>query len=412
MIRSTCITVLSAGVLAGLAGCSQWWQSFQPGPQRKSPTQTVAQAPEAADEVPVEPEPDPAPVDDTHQPETVAQVLEFVDRLNVVSNTDDSERPVIPADQDSTEASPATETGLTVNAGVDLKAVPQPLEPADEQTGPLPPVIESVFVRGALTAETDEGPDPTGGAANVPVSADPPEDRLSLEQMVTLLGDHVAQTPSDLRAQWQLKLLQMVQGDDDAARHFSEELAEDSAQFLGQLVETLIAGRELLENPVTSIDTALDSVETLRESLAQQADLRIPTVALCSRVKTFGVFDELPASALLPHEANRAIVYLEVDNFLSEQTAGERYRTVLNGELEVLTASGQQVWQHAEPQIVDLCRTRRRDFFLAQLVTLPATLGAGEYVLKVTLEDELSGKMTQAIHPFQVGTAAVVEAGP
>jgi len=76
----------------------------------------------------------------------------------------------------------------------------------------------------------------------------------------------------------------------------------------------------------------------------------------------------------------------------------------------VLTPDGRSVWQHQEPDIVDTSRQRRNDFFLAQMVALPATLEPGEYVLKVSVQDELSGKSNQAIHRFSVGTASIAGA--
>ena len=77
----------------------------------------------------------------------------------------------------------------------------------------------------------------------------------------------------------------------------------------------------------------------------------------------------------------------------------------------MLTASGQSLWRHDEPEIIDLSRQQREDFFLAQMITLPATLGPGEYVLKVTIQDALSGKSNQAILPFTLGSTSVAAAG-
>jgi hypothetical protein len=68
-----------------------------------------------------------------------------------------------------------------------------------------------------------------------------------------------------------------------------------------------------------------------------------------------------------------------------------------------LTAAGQSIWQHEEPEIVDICRRRRTDFFVAQRITLPPTLSAGDYVLKVLMEDRLSGKANEGTCVFTIG---------
>ena len=87
------------------------------------------------------------------------------------------------------------------------------------------------------------------------------------------------------------------------------------------------------------------------------------------------------------------------------------YRTVFATRLEVLTAEGRTVWQHEEPKVIDRCQRRRHDFFIAQRVTIPGTLSAGEYVLKMMVEDKLSGRVSEAVHTFHVSAADMRTAG-
>jgi hypothetical protein len=100
--------------------------------------------------------------------------------------------------------------------------------------------------------------------------------------------------------------------------------------------------------------------------------------------------------------SNPTIVYSEIRNLRSEPVEGSQYRTLLGTRIEILTADGDSVWQHVEPEIVDLCRRRRNDFFIAQRIVLPSTLPPGEFVLKVLVEDRLSGKADEATHRFTV----------
>jgi len=89
-----------------------------------------------------------------------------------------------------------------------------------------------------------------------------------------------------------------------------------------------------------------------------------------------------------------------------------RFQTVLGTRLEVLSEQGQSMWQHEEREIVDLCRRRRTDFFLAQRITIPPTLPAGPYVLKVLIEDKLSNLANEATHRFTVHTPTSVAINP
>jgi len=69
------------------------------------------------------------------------------------------------------------------------------------------------------------------------------------------------------------------------------------------------------------------------------------------------------------------------------------------------------LWTHEEPEIVDDCRRRRRDFFIAQRVALPANLPAGELVLKVLVTDKQSGKAQESTLPITMSGSSVATRG-
>jgi hypothetical protein len=113
----------------------------------------------------------------------------------------------------------------------------------------------------------------------------------------------------------------------------------------------------------------------------------------------------MPETDFVAGRTLRTIVYSEIANFGSELTEDGHYRTQLATRLEILTADGRSVWDREEPEIVDLCRRRRNDFFIAQRVTLPPTLPADDYVLKVLVEDRLTGKVDEVAHRFAIRSA-------
>ena len=136
--------------------------------------------------------------------------------------------------------------------------------------------------------------------------------------------------------------------------------------------------------------------------IAPLGSLSIPTVALCTKVQAFGVYEELPDGFLREFARNQAIAYFEVANFATEQMPDGRFRTLLSDRFEVLTLEGESIWRHEEPEIEDLSRRRREDFFVAQRIVLPSGVKEGRYVLKVTVEDRLADKQTQAVLPFNI----------
>ncbi|MHC4234265.1 MAG: hypothetical protein ACYSUQ_04035 [Planctomycetota bacterium] len=408
-------------LLIALAGCSD----LAGWPTKQSPRRVVAKPqpapPTIASSQSAEGETHPG---DPHREETIDQVLAFVDRLGQTAepeaNSDAQEQATAAPESGSDRGlqsprpGPGDWSAARVNRPLDVNvASDQVSDPAPPQdTPPLAaPVIESVFIPTARGVDLAEADPQTKRTTNSPLSAtDPPMGRISVEQWIEALTERTGEHPEDTLAQWELRLLQLAVGDDQAARTPPADTTGEYGALLGKLIDTVIATREALLNPVTASDAALETVEALQTTLQEQSDLRIPTVALCTRVQTFGVYEEMAGDAFVANRANRAIVYLEIGNFMSEQTSDGHHRTVLSDDLEVLTPDGRSVWRHEEPSIVDVSRQRRHDFFLAQMITLPGTLGPGEYVLKVSVQDELSGKSNQAIHRFSILSSSVAQA--
>ncbi|MCP4250884.1 MAG: hypothetical protein GY778_27920 [bacterium] len=406
---------ICAGLLLAAIGCNErqgWWKLQSPQP-------AVAQA------EPVEPAPvEPATVEaeDPHKQETIDQVLDFVARL------DQTDAGLVGASDDPTETSTvggrqiaAIEPASTSPTPMNESAVNMPLEvgagtAADGESpepaappAPAPPVVHAVFIRNALADGSSDDSEAIAPSrtTNSPLAANtPPRGTMNIDALLEVLGERVQANPEDVTARWEFGLLQLAVGDEQAARNLPADSTGGMSELLTRALETMIAVRRALEHPVTQSEAALQAVSALHTVLREHGDLLIPAVALCTRVQTFGVYDEMADGALLPHRANRAIVYIEAANFFSERTPEGQYRTVLSNRLEVLTPQGQSLWQRQEPSIVDLSRQRRTDFFVAQLITLPDSLGAGDFVLKVTLQDELSGKSNQAIHRFSIGPSS------
>jgi hypothetical protein len=127
---------------------------------------------------------------------------------------------------------------------------------------------------------------------------------------------------------------------------------------------------------------------------------------------TFGSYEEMASEDFVAGRPIQTIVYSEIRNLKAAKNEEGVFETSLSTRLEALTTDGKSVWQREEPEIVDHCRRRRTDFFIAQRITLPPTLPAGEYVLKVLVEDELSGKVGEASQPFTVHSPVSIAKGP
>ncbi|UCF32676.1 MAG: hypothetical protein JSV78_10120 [Phycisphaerales bacterium] len=273
------------------------------------------------------------------------------------------------------------------------------------------PVIQSVSIRTPTSVAPDTTQVVEDHVSNTPIELDRTHKPFSLDDFVADLEKQAEET-SDLDTQWQLSMIRLALGRDEEATQLSENLSPDTRRILTGLVNAAVVLRGAARNPLCIDGHVLDGVDDLRNALADLADPIVRSVALCRSVVTFGVYEVMDELEFVAGRSIRTIVYCEVGNFKSQEMPEGMHQTVLGTRLEVLSADGKSVWQQEEPEIEDLCRGRRSDFFLAQRITLPPTLPAGDYVLKVYVEDKLSGRANEANHPFRMIEQSALAAEP
>lgn len=163
------------------------------------------------------------------------------------------------------------------------------------------------------------------------------------------------------------------------------EMLSEFQNFFQQLGKNLDGSREAEE-------VLLESIETLRASLHTDPILSIGELALCTRVGGFGDFDAFNRYTFLAHNAQQAIVYIEIDGFASEINDDGEWVTKISQQLVIYSdRDGIPVWREDWQTAVDKSRNKRGDFFLVQLITLPKALSVGRYHLKVRIRDEING---------------------
>ncbi len=272
------------------------------------------------------------------------------------------------------------------------------------------PMLLSVSIRAEATPEPHAPKPVETKTTNTPLDVEPGERPMSLERLATTLESRVREA-NDFDAEWQLRLVRLAMGRDIQAVEMSSKLSEEAHRLLSALCKVAAAVRDVARDPMLTGQDALARVVELGQVLADRADPVVSAVALCRRVVTFGVYDEMTEADFVAGRTTQTILYSEVNNFRSQPTSEGLHETRLATRLELLTADGQSVWQKEEPEIVDLCRRRRTDFFIAQRITLPPTLPAGDYVLKVLVEDTLSGKVSEATRPLTITSPLSVASG-
>ncbi len=335
------------------------------------------------------------------------EVSDFIHRLQRKARADSdrvAESPDVAAA--SAEYVPTGTASTSANMAVALP------EPGQEEQWALPPKkpteateaprVEAVTIVGAVPGPEEEAETRTL-STNEPLDATAVAEEFSIRKYIKMLEDALQTDPADVELQWLLSTMRLVMGEKDKATEISHEIAREPAELLRDAVRLFADMRQLLVDPSHPADETLVALEALRTKLRERAELVIPAVALCTRVRTFGVYDEMPPGQLTAYQTNRTVVYTEVKNFVSKKLADGQYETLLAGRLELLTRDGRLVWHHEESSIKEVSKQRREDFFLAQLVTFPPDLSPGDYVLKVMIQDLLGGKANEAHVEFSIG---------
>ncbi|MBI1370585.1 MAG: hypothetical protein GC162_18260 [Planctomycetes bacterium] len=167
-------------------------------------------------------------------------------------------------------------------------------------------------------------------------------------------------------------------------------------------------GRSLGKSPEEDRQNLQIAADELLEQLRSgHKTLKLLNANLCTRVNGYGVFTPFKSNTFLAGQEQRAIVYAELENFKPRIDSDGLYEVSLTQQLVLYNqADGLPVWRIAPTEIIDRSRNRRRDFFIIQVVALPARLGVGKYNLKLTVTDQIG----QAVDEVQIPINIVADA--
>ncbi len=256
----------------------------------------------------------------------------------------------------------------------------QTISPAPAQTPSKPISIAAVT--------------PTRSNVITSSSADSLSDRLSQQ---------LKDSPRDVWAHMEYQLLKLLK--DEAAPDMSAlaALPTEDRELVGVILDGMSNFRNgLRADSNMMLSGKIRPLIDMSERLRSQAELTIPTLALCSNVNGFGNYDPIEPARFEADKEHRVIVYCEVGNFLSNLN-GKLWETKLTWDMTLYTAEDAiPVWSDKTEPINDASHVRRHDFFVRKLVTLPKSLPIGRYLLKVTIVDTQSNHVAESTTPLVV----------
>lgn len=241
------------------------------------------------------------------------------------------------------------------------------------------------------------------------VSKDPVPVRAVSQSAVTsdVLADKLSRKvkdyPRDVAAQLEYQMFEFLR--DESAPQLSTLSALPSEDR--ELVSAVMDGLANLRNALRADSNMLLSRKIkpmldMSERLRSQSDLTIPTMTLCKSVTNFATFEPIEPARFIANVDHQVIVYCEVGNFTSNLNDKQLWETRLTWDLTLFTDQGLQVWSDKTETITDAARSRRRDFFVRKIITLPKNLSVGRYLLKASLVDTQSNRVAEATTPIVI----------
>lgn len=243
-------------------------------------------------------------------------------------------------------------------------------------------------------------PSPSVRGASTPVSTD----SLTRDDLVDLLLERIAESrdPAHVKA-LSAAVVSLASPSHGIDHHTLDALDPRTRERVARFHQMLaMTYDQLAANPDKPISQS-EMIDKINRVFGERA-LTIDALELCRRVDSFGVYEPFPSRRFLAGQANRALVYVELDHFKHQPTDDGEYEVRLEQQVELFDSTGETtVWRQGPIELVDLSRNQRRDFFVVYPIDLPARLPVGTYRLKVRIADKHTGSLCeQTLHDIEI----------
>jgi hypothetical protein len=350
--------------------------------------------------------PESQPVGVQHEPPTVA-ATQSTEQADITTLT---EQAAVSAAKLQEALAKREATAIAkAEAAATTKPTPAPAEVAE------PPVIETPPVVEVPPAGSDA---PRQAKATPPAASDDPTDdaktakfQISSDDLLRRFATRAKEYPRDLAVHLDYQLLQMHREEKVPGMPDIAALPAEDRELLSALLDSLSNLRTAIRRDNNMLQSAkVRPLVELGTRLRAQSELTIPTVALCNKVKGFGVYEPVEPE-FSAGRAQQVIVYSEVENFASQLNEQQQWETKLTQDVVLYTEGGLPVWQAKQHTVNDLSRNRRRDFFCVEIIDLPANLTIGRYLMKVTVVDKHANRIAESTLPVKIVARAGGPAG-
>jgi hypothetical protein len=291
----------------------------------------------------------------------------------------------------------------------------QPLQVGQvpQQTTPAAP---SGFESAPASANATNNPiDKAETAANTSAGVTPQHQPVSAAGLnvgdsignSTELGPRISRKvkdyPRDVSGHLDFQLLRFLLDDRVPDQGALVPLPTEDRELLNTVIDGLVNFRSALRQDNNMLHSRkVKPLLEMSDRLRAQADLSIPTIALCTNVRTFGEYEPIEPARFAQGKDHDVVLYCEVENFSSQLDEHQFWQTKLTQEAVLYSENGMQVWADKNQQINDSARRRRHDFFIVKLLKVPSNLAVGRYLMKVTITDQQVNRIAEATIPIVI----------
>ncbi|MCA9246372.1 MAG: hypothetical protein KDA42_04625 [Planctomycetales bacterium] len=240
-------------------------------------------------------------------------------------------------------------------------------------------------------------------SADIPVR-DPGNWRQDLQSAIEGLAATTNEVPRDeveLSRQVALRLLHLAAANREEAVRPIEGISPAQQDYWQKLIYSIATNVDAEEIP-DSRRRAAEARRHLEDAnirLGELSNLAARNLAFCTEISSFGVYKPFEKNEFSPGQ--EVLLYAEVENFKS--VASEKgFVTKLRSSYQILDSRGARVFDDDFAMTEDICRNRRRDFFMRYRIWIPKRIFDGDYTLKLTIEDDAKQELGQTSIDFSI----------
>ncbi len=230
--------------------------------------------------------------------------------------------------------------------------------------------------------------------------------RQLLSQAIEQLEKQVKEVPAsdeNLRISQEvtLRMLYVSQRRLADAMRPIDKLSDNEKDYFQHQMQALYEASNPDAMPVRSRHWSLvmNSQREATNQLAAASNLEVKSVAFCTEVERYGVITKFPKYHFKPDD--ELLLYCEIENVAANKVK-EGFESQLQGSYEIIDSQGRKVADQLLPMEPEICQNHRRDYFIVYKIYMPQQISAGNYQLRLTVEDMKARKFGQSQLEFQI----------